>query len=432
MTPAQMKILDRELTEFLDYITSGMGRPERRRAMEMYLTGLLLDGERKTAVSMSKRLVEDEMEAEAMRQRLQQCVTISTWADEEVRKRLALRFEEQVRPEVFIIDDTGFAKKGEYSVGVARQYSGTLGRTDNCQVATSLHVATDTASGCIGMQLYLPEKWASDVPRRRRAGVPDDVVFKRKWEIAIDLLSDAIGWGLSPRLVLADSGYGDCADFREAIVETGCSYLVGISAAQLSWPPGSKPRSPTKTGRPGRPRSRHQDGDKAPLAIGEIGRALRYRRYSVPNGVGGVKTGHFAFTRVHLANGHTRGRPPSEEVWLVCEWRPTNDEYKFYVSNLPPSTPRKELVRLTKLRYRIERDYQDMKGLVGLDDFEGRTWRGFHHHATLCAVAHGFLALQRQLSPPISRSLDGADGEETLAAPPPDQDRDVPTVPATL
>jgi SRSO17 transposase len=179
MTPAQLKRLDKELNEFLDYITDSMGRPERRRAMALYLTGLLLDGERKSVVPMAARLVEHEGEAEAMRQRLQQCVTVSGWADAEVRRRLALRFEKVLRPEAYIADDTGFPKKGRHSVGVARQYSGTLGRTDNCQVAASLHVANDGSSGCIGMSLYLSEDWASNVRRRREVGVPDDVVFKR-------------------------------------------------------------------------------------------------------------------------------------------------------------------------------------------------------------------------------------------------------------
>lgn len=418
-----MKRVDAALGEYLDYLTDGMGRPERRRALAWYLTGLLLEGERKTVVSMAGRLVDDEAEAEAMRQRLQQCVTISEWADAEIRRRVALKFEEEVEPEAFVVDDTGFPKKGEYSVGVMRQYSGTLGRTDNCQVATSLHVATDEASACIGMQLYLPEEWASDIRRRRSVGVPEDIVFLKKWQIAVALLDEALSWDLAPRLVLADAAYGESTQFRDALVERGCSYLVGIPCDHLAWPPGSHPRlPPRKLGR-GRPRTQYRDGNRKPRAIDEIAKTLDYRTYTCVDGKGETKTGHFAFARLQLAERRTKGRPPSEELWLICEHRPGNNEYKYLVSNLPATTSKHELARLVKLRWRVERDYQELKGEIGLDHFEGRTWRGFHHHATLCAAAHAFLALQRRLFPPAHLSLDAADGAAPDSTPATEADR---------
>ncbi len=411
-----MKKLDKELTEFLDYITDTMGRPERRKALALYLTGLLLSGGRKTAVGMGRRLAARDDELESMRQRLQQCVSISSWADEEVRRRLALRFEKRLKPEAFIVDDTGFPKKGKYSVGVKRQYSGTLGRTDNCQVAPSLHVASDDSSGCIGMRLYLPEDWASDISRRRSVGIPDDVVFQRKWEIVIDLLDDALSWGLPARLVIADSGFGDSTEFRDALVERDCPYLVGISGNHITWPPGSNPRKPKAKRVMGRPRTRYTDGRRKPVAISVVGEHLRYRKFTVTDGRGGTKSGHFAFERVHLAERRTKGRPPSEKLWLICEWRPAKREHRYYVSNLPSSTTKRELVRLVKLRWRIERDYQELKEEIGLDHFEGRTWRGFHHHVTLCTVAHGFLAIQRRVFPPEEVQMDVADGAPTHAA----------------
>ena len=410
MTPAQLAKLDKQLGAYLDYLTEGMGRPERRRALSWYLTGLLLDGESKTVVSMAGRLVDNDAEAEAMRQRLQQCVTISNWADEEIRRRLALRLQEVLRPDAYVIDDTGFPKKGEYSVGVCRQYSGTLGRVDNCQVAPSLHLASDEGSGCIGMRLYLPEEWASDIKRRRLAGVPDSVVFKRKWEIALDLLDETLAAGLPRRLVLADSGYGDCTAFRDGLTERGCNFLVGVSNIRLVWPPGSNPREPKRSPGAGRPRSQFRDGNRKPKSLSEVAETMDYRQYSCADGKGGTKSGHFAFARVRSAERHTKGRKPSDELWLIGEWRPGNNERKFYFSDLPASTSKKQLVRLVKLRWRVERDYQEMKGEVGLDHFEGRTWRGFHHHATLCAAAHGFLAIQRRLFPPEDLSLDVADG----------------------
>jgi SRSO17 transposase len=432
MTPAQLKRLDKELGEFLDYLTEGMGRPERRRAMAWYVTGLLLDGERKSVVPMAARLVEHDGEAEAMRQRLQQCVTVSTWADDELRRRLALRFEKTLRPEAYIVDDTGFPKKGRHSVGVARQYSGTMGRIDNCQVAPSLHVAADETSACIGMRLYLSEDWASDIARRRAVGIPDDVVFKKKWQIAIDLLDDALRWGLPRRLMIADAGFGDSTEFRDALVERGCNYLVGLSGIHLAWPPGSHPRPPRRTGRRGPQPTRYRDGRRRPTAISEICEPLEHRKVTVPDGKGGTKVGYFAYTRVHLAERHTKGRPPSEEVWLISEWRPAKKERRYHVSNLPESTSHRELARLVKLRWRVERDYQDAKSEVGLDHFEGRTWIGFHHHATLCAAAHGFLAIQRRVFPPEALPLDAADDTSPSASADHRAHRDLPAVLAAI
>jgi len=428
-----MKRLDRALSKYLDHITDGMGRPERRRALAWYLTGLLLEGERKTVASIARRLVDDDSEVEAMRQRLQECVVISTWADDEVRRRAAQKLEDELDPEVFVVDDTGFPKKGRHSVGVARQYSGTLGRVDNCQLATSLHVATDDASSCIGMRLYLPEQWASDIRRRRKAGVPDEVVFKRKWELAIDLLDEALAWDMAPRVTLADSAYGDSTEFRDALVERGCSYVVGIAGQRLAWPPGSRPRPPKrKPGRPGPNPKRYRDGNRKPKPLAEIAKTLTYRKSTCPDGNGGTKSGCFAFARVHLAERHTKGRPPSAELWFIAEHRPSNNEYKFYVSDLPEATPKRELMRLVKLRWRVERDYQEMKGQVGLDHFEGRTWRGFHHHVTLCAVAHAFLTLQRRLFPPAALPVDAAHGSTTNPTPSARSHRSVSAMPPAL
>jgi SRSO17 transposase len=410
MTPGQLAKLDKQLSLYLDYLTDDMGRPERRRALALYMMGLLLDGERKTVVSMAGRLVDDEGEIEAMRQRLQQCVVVSGWADEEIRRRLALRLEQEIRPDAYVLDDTGFPKKGKYSVGVSRQYSGTLGRVDNCQVAPSLHVASDEGSGCIGMRLYLPEEWASDIKRRRLAGVPEEVVFKRKWELALDLLDEALAAGLPRRVVLADAGYGDSTEFRDGLTERGCNYVVGVSGIRLVWPPGSNPRPPKKPAGAGRPPSQHRDGNRKPKSLTEMAETLEYRKYNCPDGKGGTKEGYFAFARVRSAERRTKGRPPSNELWLISEWRPGNNERKFYFSDLPATVTRRELVRLVKLRWRVERDYQELKAEVGLDHFEGRTWRGFHHHVTLCAAAHGFLAIQRRLFPPEDLPMDPTHG----------------------
>src|SRR5215470_2725264 len=196
MTPEQLKKLERELDDYIDWLTDGMGRAERREALGLYLSGLLLDGERKSIEPLAARLVDDVAEVEGMRQRLQQCVSVSKWAERELFRRVALKIDDELPDiEALVIDDTGFPKKGEHSVGVTRQYSGTLGRIDNCQVATSLHLAGERGSACIGLRLYLPEEWANDRRRCRKAGVPSEIQFQTKTELAVSLIDDAIEAG---------------------------------------------------------------------------------------------------------------------------------------------------------------------------------------------------------------------------------------------
>ena len=421
MTPNQLRKLDRELTGFLDEMIAGMGRPERRAAMRHYIMGLLLDGERKSVQPMAARLVKDEVDADAMRQRLQDCVSLSRWSDEELLRRLALKFDRELPGvEAFVVDDTGFAKKGEYSVGVARQYSGTLGRTDNCQVAVSLHVAGAHGSGCIAMRLYLPqEEWASNQQRRSAAGVPEAVEFRTKWEISLAQLDVALSAGVDPHVVLADAGYGEATEFRTGLEQRGLHYVVGVSGVPTIWRPSVTPSVPI-TAKVGRPATRPK-ANEAPVALSDFARELKpkkFRAVSWREGSRGRLSGRFYAVRVYSAERHTKKlRPTLKPIWLVIE--DTGEKkrpFKFYFSNMPESTSLRRIVSLIKLRWRVERDYQELKGEIGLDHFEGRTWRGFHHHATLCAVAHGFLALRRALFPPATAALDTPRGPSTPAA----------------
>ena len=411
-----MSRLDRQLSEYMESMVEGLGRSERRRALELYLTGLLLDGERKSVEPMAARLVEEEQERSALRQRLQQCVSRSDWSDREVRRRLACKLEAQLPDlEAFVVDDTGFAKKGEHSVGVTRQYSGTLGRTDNCQVAVSLHLAGSKGSGCIGMQLYLPEEWAGDARRRAAAGVPTQVEFQRKWQIALQQLDEALDWGVRAHVVLADAGYGDAREFREAVRQRRLHYLMGVQGTHKVWPPGARPQQPpAEVGRMGRPRTRYEVDGVRPWSIGQLALQLpedEWHLVSWREGSRGPQSSRFAAVRVHSAARHVHGMAPGLEEWLVMEWpRGAQAPTKYALCSLPGDTPLKKLVRLWKLRWRVERDYQEMKQEVGLDHFEGRSWRGFHHHATLCAVAHGFLTLRRALFPPEQDAVDTAAG----------------------
>jgi SRSO17 transposase len=282
-------------------------------------------------------------------------------------------------------------------------------------VAVSLHLAGDKGSGCIGMRLYLPEDWAGDAKRRAAAGVPREVRFERKWEIALAQLDEALKWGVRRHVVLADAGYGDAREFREAVRERGLHYLMGVQGTHKVWPPGAQPRQPPKVaGRNGRPRTRYTAQGVVPWSIGRLAWELPEEDWHTIHwreGSRGKQSSRFAAVRVRSAARHVHGVAPGQEEWLLVEW-PKNEEAptKYALCSLPADTALKKLVRLWKLRWRVERDYQEMKQEVGLDHFEGRSWRGFHHHATLCAVAHGFLVLRRALFPPEEDALDTAAG----------------------
>jgi SRSO17 transposase len=271
------------------------------------------------------------------------------------------------------------------------------------------------------MRLYLPEAWAEDQERRASVGVPQEVEFQTKWEIALGQLDAALRWGVRKLPVLVDAGYGDVTEFREALTRRGLPYVAQVAGCPRFWLPGGAPGE-----------EHYLPGDE-PLSLEEIASLIgrsHYRPVGWREGSRGKQRSNFATLRVRCAHGHRRGRTPGMEEWLLCEW-PEEAEVptKFWLSTLPATTPRKDLVRLAKLRWRVERDYQELKGEVGLDHFEGRTWRGFHHHATLCAVAHGFLALHRALSPPIHPSMDSVHGPASLAAGAHPPTRFVPYVP---
>lgn len=437
MTPRRLQKLRSELSGFLNEMLEGQGRPERRSALGHYITGLLLDGERKSIQPMAARLTEDASEADAMRQRLQDCVAGSRWSEIELARRLVIKMDRDLPGlEVLVVDDTGFAKKGKHSVGVARQYSGTLGRTDNCQVMTSVHLAGDLGSVMAGARLYLPREWTDDPARCRAVGVPEEVEFKTKWQNALELIDQTLGFGIAGRPVLADAGYGETVEFRDGLTQRGLTYVVGVPNTQLIWPPGTNPKPPTRRpGKRGRPHSRWRDGNKQPIRIAALVKGIpreRYKTVSWREGAHGKLSSKFLAYRVRSAVKHTKGRPPSDELWLLCQWQSCDSEPRFHLSTLPANLSLKELVRITKLRWRVERDYQDLKGEVGLDHFEGRTWRGFHRHATLCAVAHGFLALRRALFPPIQDKVDAAASAEAAPADPVGANRLVPAVRAAV
>lgn len=404
MTPEDLDALGDELELFLEEMTYGMGRLERRTALQNYLRGLLLDGERKSIEPIAFRLADEGM-GEAIRQRLQQAVVVAKWDEGELFRRILIRVGNELPGiEAFVIDDTGVPKKGRHSPGVARQYSGTLGRVDNCQVLTSLHLASENGGACVGMQLYLPKEWTDKPERMAKAGIPDDVVFQTKGQIALSLLDKALAANVGRWPVVADAGFGDSSAFRDAIVARGLKYVVGINKTPTVWGPGSNPKPPSKhDGKPGRPKTKWT-GDAKPTSVGELAASLpdsAWKKVTWKTGSRGPQSGYFARVRVQTAHGHSKGKPPGDEVWLLCEKTQRKKQpTTFYLSNTSPSTSMRKLVRLAKIRWRIERDYQEMKSELGLDHFEGRTWRGIHHHVALVAAAHAFLTLRRALSPP--------------------------------
>lgn len=405
MTPTQLRRTRGRLTEYLEFCFTGLGRSERREALASYLRGLLLDGERKSMVPVAARIAESPSQTEAIRQRLQQAVTVARWDESEVFARIAHRAEKVLSDiDAYVIDDTGFPKKGKHSVGVQRQYSGTLGRIDNCQIATSLHLASKHGGVCIGARLYLPQEWAQDRRSRKKSGIPADVQYAPKWRLALDLLDRVLEDNPPKRVVLADAAYGCVGDFRRALRDRGLQYVVGVKGTEAVWPPGQRPKPPPPRTKPGPMPKKWSDGNATAMSISELASSLpssAWRKTTWDSGSKGSKSKRFAAIRIRTAHRHSVGKPPGIEQWLLCEWSESKGKpEKFYLSSLPPNTSKRRLVYLAKLRWRIERDYREMKGELGLDHFEGRGWRGFHHHFACVAAAHAFLTMERVLFPP--------------------------------
>jgi SRSO17 transposase len=310
----------------------------------------------------------------------------------------------------WIVDDTGFPKQGKHSVGVARQYCGQLGKQDSCQVAVSLSVANDHASLPVAYRLYLPETWAEDPVRRAKAGVPEEVTFETKPAIALGQLRQAREDGMSAGVVLGDVGYGNETGFRVGVRALDLAYVLGVQSSTTVWRPGTAPLLPrprSQSGK-GRPQTRlqrppgQQPVSLADLAAGLSGRA--WRTVTWREGSQAALASRFAALRVRPAHRDEKRSEPWPEEWLLIEWpKGETEPSKYWFSNLPPTTTLKQLVHTAKARWLIERDYQELKQEIGLGHYEGRGWRGFHHHASLCIAAYGFLVAERCLFPPQHR-----------------------------
>jgi SRSO17 transposase len=392
---------------YVEAITSALGHADRAAPFRSYCAGLLLPGDRKSVEPMAARMEPERVQAAY--QSLRHFVAKSDWSDDAVlravRSRVLPIIGQRDPIRALIIDDTGIPKKGQHSVGVARQYCGQLGKQDNCQVAVSLSAANDHASLPIAYRLYLPHEWADDPDRRAQAGVPDDVVFQTKPQIALDQLRAAHAAGIDADVVLADAGYGNDTDFRDGVTGIGLAYAVGIQSSTSLWPPGVDPLPAKPWSGRGRPTSAiGRDTAHQPISARQLALDLpkkAWRRVTWRDGTNTKLASRFAAVRVRAAHRDYHRSTPRPEEWCLIEWPAGEPEpTKYFLSTLPENIGRRALVNATKLRWRIERDYQDLKQELGLGHYEGRGWRGFHHHATLCIAAYGFLLSERGAIPP--------------------------------
>jgi SRSO17 transposase len=380
---------EEELGRWLAPFLGRLGRAARRRWAPFYLKGLILPGERKSIEPMAARV------APADTQQLHHFVSASPWATAPLEEELVRAADRLVGgPDaVLVVDDTALVKQGRHSVGVKRQYCGQLGKRANCQALVSLTLARAEVPVCVGLRLFLPEDWCGDAGRRAAAGVPEAVGYRPKWRIALDEIDRVLASGVRFGCVLADSEYGKAAEFRQGLSERSCPWAVGILPTQKVYPLGVTLASPERkpTGRP----RKHPMPSAVSVAAAELieARSEAFRAISWRTGTKGPLRAEFTALRVRVADGPVAARAqhlPGEEAWLVGEHRATG-ERKYYLSNLPADAALETLAALIKARWVCEQMHQQLKDELGLDHFEGRSWRGLHHHALLCQLAFAFL-----------------------------------------
>ena len=397
---------------YIEGLAEAAGHADRRVPLRNYCTGLLLPGERKSVEPMAARLDGDHVER--MHQSLHHLVADAPWSDEAVLDRcLDFVIPAMLRRDpivAWVVDDTGFPKKGRESVGVARQYCGQVGKQDNCRVAVSLSITTERASMPVAFRLYLPESWVEDRKRRERTGVPDSIQFQTKVEIALDQIRRARERGLPQGVVLADAAYGTDSKFRSELTKLEMTYVMGIQSTATVWKPGEGPKAaPARKGNIGRPRKLLRRNAKSqPVSVKELALSLpaeNWKKVAWREGVKQKLQSRFVALRVRPAHRDYWRSEPYPEQWLLIEW-PTRDSEptKYWLANVSADIALSELVHLAKHRWIIERDYQELKQELGLGHYEGRGWRGFHHHATLCIAAYGFLVCERSRFPPSAHA----------------------------
>jgi len=399
---------DDRFGEYLTRLGEVIGHADRREPLRAYMAGLLLPGDRKSVEPMAAKV--DPRNVRSRHQSMHHFVADAPWDAGEViraaRDWALEQFDRHGPIEAWVIDDTGIPKKGKHSVGVARQYCGVLGKQDNCQVAVSISLANDVLSVPACYRLYLPEEWAKDEERRRAARVPDAIEFRKKWQIALEEIDRLLADGVAKAPVVMDAGYGNVTELRDQLVARDLVYVAGIQSEVKVWPEGQRPDPPKPYGGTGRPPTLlRRSPDVQPVTVDELARGLpssAWRSIRWRGGTKGDMRSRFARVRVRAAHRDTWRSEPRPEEWLLMEWPPGEDgPTKAWLSNVSDDASITDLVHLAKIRWRIERDYQELKDEIGIDHYEGRGWVGFHHHGALCIAAYAFLVAERaRLSPP--------------------------------
>jgi SRSO17 transposase len=396
---------------YLDRLAQAAGHLDRVVPLKSYCTGLLLPGERKSVEPMAARLCPHNVRQ--THQSLHHVVAHAPWRDEDileaVRQYVLPAMQKQGPIEAWVVDDTGLVKKGTHSVGVTRQYCGQVGKQENCRVAVSLSISTAAVSLPIAWRLYLPEIWTQDKKRRKATGIPPEVSFQTKPEIALQQVRTALDREIPTAPVLADAAYGNDTRFREGITELGLLYVVGIQSSMSVWKPGQAPLPKRNWKGIGRPtKLLRRNGKHNPLAVRELVMSLpssAWKTVRWREGTRKLLRSRFAALRLRPAHRDYWSSEPRAEEWLLIEWpKPEAEPTRYWLSTLPANTPLADLVRLAKHRWIIERDYEELKQELGLGHYEGRGWRGFHHHATLCIAAYGFLVAERSRFFPSARA----------------------------
>jgi len=404
---------------YLDSLARAAGHADRAVPLQSYCTGLLLPGERKSVEPLAARLAPHDVRR--VHQSLHHFVANAAWSDEALLETVChwvLPMMKRNGPMVaWIVDDTGLPKKGTHSVGVVRQYCGQVGKQENCRVAVSLSLATEQASLPIAWRLYLPEIWAQDRKRRKATGIPREVTFATKPVIALQQIRKAVEKEVTTAPVLADAAYGNDSQFREGLTELGLEYVVGVQKSTTVWRAGKAPLPAKRWKGKGRPPTLlRRDKQHQPISLKQLAESLPpicWKHVSWREGTKQKLRSRFAALRVRVAHrDYWRSELPAEE-WLLIEW-PTQESEptKYWLATLSADTKLAALVKLAKHRWIIERDYEELKQELGLGHYEGRGWRGFHHHATLCIAAYGFLVAERSRFSPSARA-----GQLELRAP---------------
>ena len=387
-------VLERLECYAAEVLAGAMNRPVQMTNGGLYLQGLIEQGPRKSLEPLVARLG-----AGADYQSLQQFLADSPWDPVVVMRAVAERVAAVVDAEAWVLDDTGFPKDGKKSPGVKRQYSGTLGKIGNCQIGVSLHAVSERATLPLGWALYLPEEWCDDPERRRRAKIPEDVVFQTKPQLGLGLVRQAAGWAIGRAPVLGDAAYGENTQLRSELDSSGLEYVLSINPETTIFTPGAVFAVPDRKPGPGRNPAAYRS-DRDPIAVGEYAQTLTDADFTTVAFRGSGKTkvsSRFAFTRITAAHPVTRDRVAPREEWLIIEWpEDAQAPSDYWISNLPVGTKPQRLARLARLRWMIELDYRQLKGELGLDHYEGRSWLGWYHHCALVTAAHGFMTLERQ------------------------------------